>query len=84
MPERTVPNPYAEWFERLRAEYGEQLGALPLPEGLPEHLRDLMAQDDHEAILFMLRLAWQFGAQAGYAAAQQGTAQPAPRRTVQA
>ncbi|WP_027482699.1 hypothetical protein [Deinococcus pimensis] len=78
-----MTNPYAEWFERLRAEYGEQLSTMPLPEGLPEHLRDLMARGDDEAILFMLRLAWQFGAQAGYAAANQETANPkaAPRRT---
>jgi len=66
-----MPNPYAEWFERLRAEYGEQLRHMPLPEGLPEHLRNLMASGDEEAVLFMIKLAWQFGAQVGYAAATQ-------------
>jgi hypothetical protein len=80
-----MTNPYAEWFERLRAEYGEQMSTMPLPQGLPEHLRDLMARGDEDAILFMLKLAWQFGAQAGYAAANQDDAAPAPRRpTVQA
>ena len=62
-------NPYAEWFERLRAEYGEQLSGMPLPEGLPEHLRHLIHSGDEEAILFMVKLAWQFGAQVGYATA---------------
>lgn len=61
-------NPYAEWFEELRKEYGEQLRAMPLPEGLPEHLHHLVQQGDEDAIQFMLKLAWQFGAQVGYAA----------------
>ncbi|MFC3832689.1 MULTISPECIES: DdrH [Deinococcus] len=68
MTNPATSNPYAEWFERLRAEYGEQLGQMPLPDGLPEHLRVLMHSGDEEAILFMLKLAWQFGAQVGYAA----------------
>ncbi|WP_293909539.1 DdrH, partial [Deinococcus sp.] len=73
-----MTNPYVELFEGLRAEYGEQLKAMPLPDGLPEHLRDLMARGDDEAILFMLKLAWQLGAQVGYGAGQQqnGAAQP--------
>ena len=61
-------NPYAEWFEQLRAEYGEQLGAMPLPDGLPEYLQSLIHSGDEEAIKFMIKLAWQFGAQVGYAA----------------
>ncbi len=63
-----MTNPYTEWFEQLRAEYGEQLGAMPLPEGLPEHLNQLMQDHDDDAILFMIKLAWQFGAQVGFAA----------------
>lgn len=63
-----MTNPYAEWFEQLRAEHGEQLRTMPLPEGLPEHLRALIEQGDEEAIQFMIKLAWQFGAQVGYAA----------------
>ncbi|WP_291424485.1 DdrH [Deinococcus sp.] len=61
-------NPYAEWFEQLRAEYGDQLSAMPLPDGLPEYLHQLVQTGDEEAIKFMLRLAWQLGAQVGYAA----------------
>lgn len=76
-----MKNPYAEWFERLRAEYGDQLRTMPLPEGLPEHLRELMASGDEEAILFMIKLAWQFGAQVGYASAQQASAAQTPARS---
>ncbi|GGL92605.1 hypothetical protein GCM10010840_33450 [Deinococcus aerolatus] len=63
-----MTNPYAEWFEQLRAEYSEQLGSMPLPDGLPEHLRQLIQNRDEDAIQFMIKLAWQFGAQVGYAA----------------
>ncbi|AWN23934.1 DdrH [Deinococcus irradiatisoli] len=75
-------NPYVEWFEGLRAEYGEQLKQMPLPDGLPEHLRDLMAKGDEEAILFMLKLAWQLGAQVGYSAGQQQSGAGQPSRKV--
>lgn len=74
-------NAYAQWFEQLRTEYGEQLNAMPLPDGLPEHLRDLMARGDEEAILFMVKLAWQFGAQVGYSAAAQQSGAPQPKRS---
>jgi len=74
-----MTNPYAEWFEQLREEHAEQLKIMPLPEGLPEHLHALILQRDEEAIQFMIKLAWQFGAQVGYAAgARQVAAQVIP------
>ena len=76
-----MTNPYVEWFENLRAEYGEQLAQMPLPDGLPEHLRDLMARGDDEAIMFMLKLAWQLGAQAGFSAGQQVGSAPQPKKS---
>ncbi|WP_188963952.1 DdrH [Deinococcus aquiradiocola] len=81
-----MSNPYAEWFEQLRAEYGEQLRQMPLPEGLPEHLHALVLAQDEDAITLMLKLAWQFGAQAGFAAGQSQDRTPTPprRSTVQA
>ncbi len=74
-------NPYAEWFEQLRAEYGDQLRQMPLPDGLPEHLHTLVLSRDEEAITLMLKLAWQFGAQAGFAAGQSQNAEPSVPRT---
>ena len=81
-----MSNPYAEWFEQLRAEYGDQLRQMPLPDGLPEHLHTLILARDDEAITLMLKLAWQFGAQAGFAAGQSQSSEPTPprRTTVQA
>lgn len=63
-----MPNPYAQVFEQLRREYGAQLETMPLPEGLPEHLGELIAAGDQDSVTLMLKLAWQFGAQAGFAA----------------
>ena len=82
----STSNPYAEWFEQLRAEYGDQLRQMPLPDGLPEHLHTLVLARDEDAITLMLKLAWQFGAQAGFAAGQSQNEQPVPprRNTVQA
>jgi hypothetical protein len=77
-----MSNPYAEWFEQLREEYGDQLRQMPLPDGLPEHLHSLVLARDDEAITLMIKLAWQFGAQAGFAAGQSQQSEPAvPRRT---
>ena len=76
----SATNPYAEWFEQLRAEYGDQLRQMPLPDGLPEHLHALVLARDEEAITLMLKLAWQFGAQAGFAAGQNQNEQPTPPR----
>lgn len=76
-----MTNAYAEWFEQLRAEYGDQLEVMPLPDGLPEHLRTLIESQDEQAIQFMIKLAWQFGAQVGYAAgARQKGSEAAPTR----
>lgn len=64
-------NDYAEWFEQVRSEYGEQFQAMPLPEGLPEYVHQLVTRGDEEALKFMLKLAWQMGAQMGFAAGSQ-------------
>lgn len=61
---------YQDWFEELRKEYGEQLKHMPLPEGALEHMRQMMQDGDEEGLLFMVKLAWQIGAQVGYGAAQ--------------
>lgn len=67
---------YAEWLAQMERDYGEQLAEMPLPDGLPEHLSELMETGDRESIIFMLKVAWQLGAQAGLSAgvqlAQQG------------
>ncbi|MFC6591627.1 DdrH [Deinococcus lacus] len=70
---------YAEFLQQLRDEYGEHFSQMPLPDGLEEHLKQLIQQGDQDSIQFMLKVAWQFGAQAGFAAglrvAKQGSAE---------
>ena len=63
-----MSNAYAQWFAQIEQEYGGQLAEMPLPDGLPEHLTELMEAGDREAVLFMLKVAWQMGAQAGLSA----------------
>ncbi|WP_261664707.1 DdrH [Deinococcus sp. Marseille-Q6407] len=63
-----MSNAYAEWFAQVEKDYGDQLSEMTLPDGLPEHLADLMEAGDQEAVLFMLKVAWQLGAQAGLSA----------------
>lgn len=73
----SMTNAYAEWLKQIEQEYGEQLAEMPLPDGLSEHLAELIRTGDQETIQFMLKLAWQLGAQAGVSAgmqlAKQGT-----------
>ena len=60
-----MSNGFAEFFARVEKEYGEELNAMPLPDGLPEHLAQLINDRDQQAIQLMLKIAWQMGAQAG-------------------
>lgn len=56
---------FAEFFARIEQEHGKELAAMPLPDGLPEHLAELIRKKDQGAIQMMLKVAWQMGAQAG-------------------
>ncbi|GEM47476.1 DdrH [Deinococcus cellulosilyticus] len=59
---------FREVMEKLRAQYAEALRDMPLPDGVPEYVQELMAKGDTETLLLMLKLSWVFGAQAGQAA----------------
>jgi hypothetical protein len=71
-------------FAQMRAQYEESLREMPLPPGAEEHLRERVAAGDSETLLFMLKLAWVFGAQNGYASAQAAQRQAAnpPKRVL--
>ena len=74
---------FSEIMQQLREQYSAQLAHMPLPEGVPEHVAELIRQGDTEGLLLMLKLSWMFGAQAGHAAARQPQDQ-GPRSAVQA
>lgn len=61
---------YQEWFNQLREEYGEQLAQMPLPDGVTEHVQQMIDEGDVEGLLFMVKLSWQIGAQVGFSAGQ--------------
>lgn len=68
-------------FQQMRVQYEEALRGMALPPGVEDQVRARTAAGDHEALVFMLKLAWVFGAQAGHAAAEQAkTIQPVTRR----
>lgn len=68
----TMQNPRLEldaFLERMRREQGQQIDQLPLPEGVDGYVYDLVADGRSEDVLFLLKLSWLLGAQAGYVAA---------------
>lgn len=71
-------------MQEMRAQYGEALSGMALPPGAEEHFRDRVAAGDADTAVFMLKLAWVFGAQAGHAAAESARMAPASRNRVQA
>ncbi len=66
-------SPFDPILEQLKEQYRDQLEQMPLPEGVPEHVAELVGAGKVEDLIFMLKLSWMFGAQAGVAAVQQGT-----------
>jgi hypothetical protein len=75
---------FEQVMQQMRVQYEEALRGMPLPPGVEEHLRARVAAGDSETVLFMLKLAWVFGAQAGHAAAQNSQVVPMPRERIQA
>lgn len=70
-------------FQQMRSQYQESLDEMGLPPGVEDHLRQAVAQGDAQTVIFMLKLAWVFGAQAGHAAAvQQGPRSPDTKHRV--
>jgi hypothetical protein len=60
------PNPdFDRFLEQMKQHYAAQLAQMPLPEGVPEHVQKLIEQGDLESVLFLLKLSWVLGAQAG-------------------
>ncbi|HEX2864722.1 MAG TPA: DdrH [Deinococcales bacterium] len=58
-------------LQQMREQYQDALEGMALPPGVEDHVRKAVASGDPETIVFMLKLAWVFGAQAGHAAAEQ-------------
>ncbi len=62
---------FSEVIEKLKIEHAENLAQMPLPLGAEEFLKTKIFEQDSETVVFMLKLAWVFGAQAGQQAVAQ-------------
>ncbi len=62
---------FSEIIEKLKIEHAENLAQMPLPMGAEEFLKTKIFEQDSETVVFMLKLAWVFGAQAGQQAVTQ-------------
>ncbi len=62
---------FEQVLEQMKHQYGDALAQMSLPPGVEDHLREMVLVGDVDTVVFMLKLAWVFGAQAGQAAAEQ-------------
>ena len=72
----------AQFIEQMKAQHSESLKDMQMPPGVEDYLRERIALGDVETIVFMHKLAWVFGVQAGQASvlqAQAGAQNPKPR-----
>ncbi len=77
---------FEQVMQQMKAQYEDSLKEMPLPPGVEDHVRKMVATGDTETVVFMLKLAWVFGAQAGRAAAiqEQLIESQIPKRRIQA
>ena len=65
---------FAKVMEQLKSQHASELANMPLPNGVEDFVRGKLLEQDLETILFMLKLSWVFGAQAGQQAVAQAQA----------
>jgi hypothetical protein len=78
---------FSDVMKQLKSQHEENLKQMPLPDGVEDFLKAKMLEQDSETIVFMMKLAWVFGAQAGQhavAQAQMLESQPPQKRRVEA
>lgn len=60
------------FLQEMRESHKEEIDSISLPEGTEDYVRQKMEAGDVETLLFMLRLGYLMGLQAGFAAGQDG------------
>ncbi len=76
---------FEQVMKQMKSEHEAALKEMPLPLGVEDYFRARVADGDADTTLFMLKLAWVFGAQAGQAAAAQAEqVMKQPQRRMQA
>lgn len=66
----------AAFLAEMRARHAEQVDAIEFPEGTDAYVADRVAAGDVETIVFMMKLGYLMGLQAGFAAGQAGEDAP--------
>lgn len=64
------------FLTEMRRRYRDEIDAVSLPRGTDEYVRQRVAVDDVETLLFMLKLGYLMGLQTGFAAGQAGESEP--------
>lgn len=65
-----------EFLQRMRAEHGDRIDAVELPEGAEAYVEECIRAGDRETLLFMMKLGYLLGVQTGFAAGRSGDASP--------
>ena len=73
-----------QFIEQMKAQHGESLKDMPMPPGIEDYIRERVKLGDFETVVFMQKLAWVFGVQAGQASVLQQQNAPNPKTRIEA
>lgn len=66
------------FLKEMRERHAAQIDAVALPDGTAEFISDLVAANDAETLVFMIKLSYLMGLQTGFSAALAGATAPEP------
>lgn len=66
----------SRFLQQMRDRHGTDIEAVALPEGTHAYVEQLVEEGDSETLLFMLKLGYLMGVQAGFAMAASGSQAP--------
>lgn len=60
------------FLEEMRRRYAQEIDAVALPDGTMDYVRERIEAGDADTLMFMLKLGWIMGLQAGFSAGRAG------------
>jgi hypothetical protein len=66
----------SQFLEQMRDQYEADIEAITLPDGTRDYIEFLISEGDSGTLLFMLKLGYLMGLQAGFAIASAGGPDP--------
>lgn len=64
------------FLDEMRRRYAQEIDAVALPDGTSDYVRDRIEAGDVDTLMFMLKLGWIMGLQAGFSAGRAGEDSP--------